>query len=51
MPQIRGIDVRGGVLETYKVSFLRILKLVGCLVEECSEREITPRRLRDNFMY
>ena len=27
MPQIRGVDVRGGGTETYKVSFVEPLKL------------------------
>ena len=51
LPHIRGADVRGAGLETYKVSFPRILKSVGCLVEGCLPRENTPRRLWDHFMY
>ena len=30
--QVMGVDVRGVVLEIYKVSLLRILKSVECLV-------------------
>ena len=51
LPQIRGVDVRGGSPETYKVSFLPILKLTEFLVEGCPEKENTPGRLRENFMY
>ena len=29
----------------------RILRLVGCLVEGCPERENNPGRLREHFMY
>ena len=31
-PQVRGVDIGGGGLEVYKVSFPQILKLVDCLV-------------------
>ena len=51
LPQIRGVDVRGGGSETYKVSFPRILKLVGCPVEGCTERENTLGILMEHFMY
>ena len=47
----RGVDVGGGGLETYVVSFLRILKLVECLVEGCLVKTNNPGRLRDHFMY
>ena len=33
LPQVRSVDVGGGGLELYKVSFPRILKLVDCPVE------------------
>ena len=33
LPHIRGIDIRGGGPETYKVSIPQILKLVECPVE------------------
>ena len=33
LPQVRGVDVRGGGLEVYNLSFPRILKLVDCPVE------------------
>ena len=46
-----GVDVGGGVTETYVVSFPRVLKSVACLVDGCPERAHNPDRLRDNFMY
>ena len=51
LPNNRGVDVRGEGLETYVVSFLRILKLVECPVEVCTARKDTPERLREHFMY
>ena len=51
LPQIRGVDVERGGLETYKVLFLRILSSVGCPVEGCTARANTRGRLRDHFMY
>ena len=33
LPQNQGIDVGGGVAETYVVHFTRVLKLVACLVD------------------
>ena len=51
MPKIRGLVIGGGDLDTYKVLFLWILKSVGCPVEGCPERENTPGRLRENFIY
>ena len=33
LPQVRGVDVRGGGLEVYKVSLPQILKLVDCPVK------------------
>ena len=38
LPQVRGVDVGGGVMGVYKVSFPRILKLVECPVEGCSSK-------------
>ena len=35
LPQVRGMDVGGGGLEVYKLSFHRILKLVDLLIEVC----------------
>ena len=46
MPQVRGLDVRRGGPEIYKVLFLRILNLVEYLVEGCPEKTQTPERLR-----
>ena len=51
LPQVRGLDVGGGGLETYKVSFLRILKLMECLVEGCPARSKNPGILKKIFMY
>ena len=51
LPQIRGAYVGGVGLETYKVSFPRILKLVECPVVGCLERAKPPGRLREHFMY
>ena len=50
-PQVRGVDVGGGGLEVYKVSFTRILKSVDCLVEGCPAKAKTPGRLREHFMF
>ena len=49
--QVRGVDVGGGGLEVYKVSFHWILKLVDCPVEGCPAKEETPGRLKENFMF
>ena len=38
LPHIRGVEVWGVGLEAYKVSFLWILKSVGCPVEGCPAR-------------
>ena len=35
LSQIRGVDVKGGGTETYKVLFLKILKSEECPVECC----------------
>ena len=51
LPQVRGVDVGGGGLEVYKVSFTRILKSVDCLVEGCPAKAKTPGRLREHFMF
>ena len=50
-PQVRGVDVGGGGLEVYKVSFPRIQKSVECPVEGCPAKEKTPGRLREHFMF
>ena len=50
-PQVRGVDVGGGELEVYKVSFPRILKLVDCPVEGCPAKAKNPGRLREHFMF
>ena len=51
MPQVRGVDVGGGGMNTYKVLFPRILKSAECPVEKCTARENPLERLRENFMY
>ena len=51
LPQIRGVDVGEGGMETYKVSFLRILKSMEYPVESFLERGKTPVRMREHFMY
>ena len=48
---MRGLDVGGGGLEVYKVSFPRILKLVDCPVDGCPYEAKNPGRLRENFMF
>ena len=47
LPQVRGMDVGGGGMGVYKVSFPRILKLVECPVEGCPSKAKTPGRLRE----
>ena len=51
LPYIRGVDVREGGPETYKVSLLQILKSVECPVEGFRSRANTPVILRENLMY
>ena len=51
LPQVRGVDVRGGGLEVYKVSFPWILKSVDCLVEGCPDKAKSPGRLRENLCF
>ena len=51
LPKVRGVDVGGGGLEVYKVSFPRILKLVECPVEGCPTKENLPGWLREQFMF
>ena len=46
LPQVRGVDVGGGGLDVYKVSFLRILKSL-----ECPAKSKTPGRLRENYIF
>ena len=33
LPQTRDVDIVGGGLATYRVSFMRLLKFVVCLVD------------------
>ena len=49
-PLVRGVEVGGGGLEVYKVSFPRILKLVDFPVEGCPSKGKTPGRIREHFM-
>ena len=51
LPQVRGVDVRGGGLEVYKVSFPRILKSVQCPMEGCPAKAKTLGRLREHFIF
>ena len=51
LPQVRGVDVGGGGLEVYKVSFPRIIKSVDCPVERCPSKAKTPGRLRRYLMF
>ena len=41
LPQLRGVDIGGGELEVYKVSFPRILKSVDYPVEGCPAKAKT----------
>ena len=50
-PKVRGVEVRGGRMEVYKVSFTWILKLVDCPVEGCPAKAKTPGRLREHFIF
>ena len=47
----QGVDIGGGVPETYVVSFLWVLKLVDFPVDECPERVKNQGRLREHFIY
>ena len=51
LQQARVVDVGGGGLEVYKVSFPWILNLVDSPVEGCPAKAKTPGRLRENFMF
>ena len=51
LPQVRGVDIGGGVLEVYKVSFLRILRSVDCPMEGCLSKAKKKGRLRDQFIF
>ena len=51
LPQVRGVNVRGGRMEVYKVSFPRILNLMECPVEGCPDKAKKPGRIRDFFMF
>ena len=51
LPQNRGVGVGGGGLETYRVSFPRVLKLVPCLVYRFPERANKLGRLREHLMH
>ena len=46
LPQVRGVDVGGGGLNIYKVSFPWILKLVEWLVEGCPAKEKKTRKAK-----
>ena len=46
VPRTCGVDVGGGVPETYVMSFPRVLKLVVCPVVRCPARDHNPKRLR-----
>ena len=46
LPQMWGVDINGGVPETYVVSFPRVLKPVACLVDRFPERANYPGRCR-----
>ena len=50
-PQVRGVDVGGGGLEVYRVSFPRIIKSVECPMEGCPTRSKNPGMLRENIMF
>ena len=49
-PEVRGVDIGGGGLEVYKVSFSMILKSVDCPVEGCLAKAKPPGRLREHFI-
>ena len=51
LTQVKGVDIGGGGLEIYKVSFTRMLKLVHCPVEVCPAKEKDPGRIREHFMF
>ena len=51
LPQVRGVDVGGGGLEVYRVSFPRILKSAECPMEGCPTRSKNPGMLRENIMF
>ena len=51
LPQNRGLDVRGGGVEKYMVSFPRVMKSVGYLVDGCPARSNIPGRIREHFIY
>ena len=44
--QTRGVDVGGGVLDTYMVYFTRVMKSVAYPVDGFPERANNPGRLR-----
>ena len=51
LPQVRGVDVGGGGLEVYKVSFPQILKSLDCPLEVCLAKEKILLRLKEPFMF
>ena len=51
LTRTRGVDIGGGGLETYVVSFPQILKSEECLAEGCLARENNSRRILEHFMY
>ena len=50
MTQTQGVEIGGGGMETYVVSFPQVFKSVTCVLEGCPAREHNPGRLRDHFM-
>ena len=51
VPRTCGVDVGGGVPETYVMSFPRVLKLVVFLVDGFPTRAHNPGRLREHYMH
>ena len=51
LSQTRGVNVGRGGTETYRVSFLQVLKSLAFPLAGCLERAEEPRRLREHFMY
>ena len=50
LPHKRGLEVGQGGMETYMMSFTRVLRSVECPVDICPERENNPGRLMEHFM-
>ena len=51
LTQTHGVDVRGGGMYIYVVSFPRVLALVVFLVEGFLERMHNPGRIHEHCMY